>query len=595
MINFLNYSRMISWYKKPFFIVPIAVALLGSGMLYAAQAVVQQLGKTENAEVVVAPKQIKTMRLGVDGNGIAAIQTVGTVKAENEAEVATQAGGTVKNIYFKIGDTVSAGQILVSLYDSTLAATLNNAQVSVNNLQLSYNSNQLSLQESIRQAELGVQRAQESVESAEIGLQAAKDNLVNGQNLQEKGKEDLKNTALTAYYYYLNIISGALDQTNNLLGADENAMQLPGLNSTIGVENAQTLTDAKNKYLSVRSAYEKQNQAQAGTDTITEDSQAVSLILFQTKELIDMAIAVLNNTTSSSLFPDTSLVAQRNAFTSLRTAVINAQTAAQGTLSSLQNIDLSNKRDLDSLQHATDIASNQLTLSKTAYETAVAGLKSAQAIEKQTLVSSKAAIDNARGQLNVIQTQAANLSVTAPIGGQITQKSVALGSEVKVGQTVAVISQVGGVKILASVSSEDIYKLKVGENVIITDSLTGVLTRVDPSADQLTKKVGIEIAYDNQERKLVHETFVPLTIPVRDETKNDSFFLPLSAVSITANENYVFLAKDGKAVKNIVELGATEGEKIEIKSGLKNGDEVIIEGNRDLENGQSVQIMNDKN
>jgi len=64
----------------------------------------------------------------------------------------------------------------------------------------------------------------------------------------------------------------------------------------------------------------------------------------------------------------------------------------------------------------------------------------------------------------------------------------------------------------------------------------------------------------------------------------------LKAVTITQTEKYVFLVKDGKAVKTSVELGESEGDKIEVVSGLQDGDEIIIEGNRGLSGNEIVEV-----
>ena len=128
---------------------------------------------------------------------------------------------------------------------------------------------------------------------------------------------------------------------------------------------------------------------------------------------------------------------------------------------------------------------------------------------------------------------------------------------------------------------------------MINDNLEGIITRIDPSADATTKKVTVEITYDNKDKKLIAETFVNVKIPVNGEQgmASNNFFIPLQAIAITPNEKFVFIVKDGKAAKIAVELGITEGEKIEVRNGLKNGDEVIVEGNKELEEGNVTEII----
>ena len=134
---------------------------------------------------------------------------------------------------------------------------------------------------------------------------------------------------------------------------------------------------------------------------------------------------------------------------------------------------------------------------------------------------------------------------------------------------------------------------------IINDNLGGVIGHIDPAADPMTKKVKVEIAFDNKDKELIPETFVDITIYTTEENNAnsvfsaDSFLVPLKAVTITQTEKYVFLAKEGKAIKTTVEIGQTEGNKVEITAGLNNGDELIIEGNRNLEGDEGIEIIND--
>ena len=577
MANFLEQASVQNQnrFKSSWFIIPLAIILIGS-IIFVFQNFVKNNGQVQGEKVANVAPQVKTMVLGVDGNGQANIATVGTVKADSKVEVVAMVNGTARGVYFKTGDTVTAKQVLISLYDSTLLANLNNAQTNAGNMQLSYDSNQRTL-------------------DVAIGLQTAEDNLANARNLQEKNKEDIKNNAVISYHNYLNAVSSALDQVNYLLGEDKDSGQLPGISSTLGVTNLQTVTDAKNKYTLTRAVYLAQDKAGVNTDDVLAGVKAVAQLLSQTKDLIDSTIAVLNHTIANSNFPDSALMAQRSLFSNLRSTVINAQVAAQATLNSLQNVDLVNKQQLDALQNAVNIARSQLTLAQTGYDTAVAALASARKGKEQALIGAKAALDNARGQLNIIQTQAADLSVEAPIAGVVTQKSVELGGEVRAGQKLAEISQNDAVKIIVGISSEDIYKIKLGQPAAINDNLAGAVTRIDPAADAMTKKVTVEITYDNKDKKLIAETFVDVKMPVQSQSAGPlagSFFVPLQAVSITPNETFVFIVKDGKAAKIPVELGITEGEKIEVTSGLRNGDEVITEGNKELEEGQNVQTQN---
>ena len=71
----------------------------------------------------------------------------------------------------------------------------------------------------------------------------------------------------------------------------------------------------------------------------------------------------------------------------------------------------------------------------------------------------------------------------------------------------------------------------------------------------------------------------------------DTLAVPLYAVISQDDENFVYIENNNKAEKRAVELGILEGWMIQVKSGLKAGDKVIIVGHRQVDEGQAVQVI----
>ena len=98
----------------------------------------------------------------------------------------------------------------------------------------------------------------------------------------------------------------------------------------------------------------------------------------------------------------------------------------------------------------------------------------------------------------------------------------------------------------------------------------------------------LEIVFDNKNGELIQETFVDIAIPVK--TGSESIYIPLKAVTVTQTESYVFVIKDNRSVKTPVILGKTEGEFIEVLSGLNRGDTLAVDGAKNLIDGDEVKI-----
>ena len=77
-----------------------------------------------------------------------------------------------------------------------------------------------------------------------------------------------------------------------------------------------------------------------------------------------------------------------------------------------------------------------------------------------------------------------------------------------------------------------------------------------------------------------------------EKTHEGSVFIPLKTITTTQTESFVFLVQEDKAVKKNVRLGKTEGALIEVLEGLASGDVLIVEGGKNLEDGDGVEILN---
>jgi multidrug efflux pump subunit AcrA (membrane-fusion protein) len=58
-----------------------------------------------------------------------------------------------------------------------------------------------------------------------------------------------------------------------------------------------------------------------------------------------------------------------------------------------------------------------------------------------------------------------------------------------------------------------------------------------------------------------------------------------------SGQDFILVAENGKAIKKIVKLGQISGDKIEIVSGLKAGDQLVTVGYQDLNEGDTLQIQ----
>lgn len=195
---------------------------------------------------------------------------------------------------------------------------------------------------------------------------------------------------------------------------------------------------------------------------------------------------------------------------------------------------------------------------------------------------------NLNGALN-------NRRVVSPISGTITQRLVSQGDSVSIGQKIATISKTALTKVQFFADKEDLPDLKIGKKVNINedgDIIPGTITSISPVADAITKRFLIEAKPSGKNTLLIGSVInVSLDI-IRTPSALGNLILPLSAIAISQNENYIFINNTGRAKKVNIDIIKVQGEYAEIKTDIPPDAEIIINGSKLVQDGEEIGIKN---
>jgi len=195
-----------------------------------------------------------------------------------------------------------------------------------------------------------------------------------------------------------------------------------------------------------------------------------------------------------------------------------------------------------------------------------------------------------------------NTQLRAPFSGVITAKYLNDGELFLMapagGRSVPAIlhlMNVSELKIKISINELDAYKIKVGQKAIITSDFlpgevfSGYVTRISPVVDPISKKVELEIRVPNRGNKIKAYSFVRVEI---DLGETQDLLIPTSAILTDpmTQKNYVYVYQNGKAKKKFVVKGKEVNDESVIRSGLNEGEEIIVEGQSNLIDGERVKI-----
>jgi membrane fusion protein (multidrug efflux system) len=185
--------------------------------------------------------------------------------------------------------------------------------------------------------------------------------------------------------------------------------------------------------------------------------------------------------------------------------------------------------------------------------------------------------------------------ITAPISGRLNEIEAKIGDSMPIDKPVAQILQIREVKVTVGIPESDVASvIDLKEADIIIEALDKLKVKgrklfLSRQPGDLARLYNLELVVDNPDGRILPGMFARVEL-VKKRFK-DTLAVPLYAVISQDEENFVYLENNNKAEKRSVELGILQGWMIQVKSGLKPGDKVIIVGHRLVDEGQAVQVI----
>jgi len=226
---------------------------------------------------------------------------------------------------------------------------------------------------------------------------------------------------------------------------------------------------------------------------------------------------------------------------------------------------------------------------KEQYEVAVA-----QARQNYAAVDvSRTNVANAQAALALARKSLSYAVIPAPIDGFVSERTADLGEYVSPQQKVATIVRTNPLRIRIDIPEQAIPQVKVGQSVSITTSawpdknFAGRIARVAPNVSAQSRTFTVEAEIENSSNALKPGQFA--TVKILQEQAEPAVLVPARSVISEAGVNRVYVIKNGHAEQRVVQTGQTDGDLIEIKSGVA-ADELIATSNLEqLSDGIAVR------
>jgi multidrug efflux pump subunit AcrA (membrane-fusion protein) len=181
------------------------------------------------------------------------------------------------------------------------------------------------------------------------------------------------------------------------------------------------------------------------------------------------------------------------------------------------------------------------------------------------------------------------VTITAPGSGYVVKRLVAPGVLVQPGMAILKIAQIDRVRLQANVGEKDVGALRVGSPVSVTTLAGRVearVTSVFPFVDPGSRTAVVEAVVDNRDRALLPGQYVTMRF-VTGERAN-ALTVPRAAVGRMGGIARVWVARDGQAQPREVQVGLEGAERVELTSGMKAGEQVVVRGAEGLYAGARI-------
>jgi len=206
-------------------------------------------------------------------------------------------------------------------------------------------------------------------------------------------------------------------------------------------------------------------------------------------------------------------------------------------------------------------------------------------------------LENARATWRLAQLELSYTNVTAPISGVVASRSIKPGNFVQINTPIIRIVDNSRLEATLNVPERDLTTLRKGLPVRMqVDALSGrqfmgVIDRIAPVVDAGSGTFRVVCAFDPHDGALQPGMFARIGIDY--DNRAAALAIPRGALLEDDGEPAVYAVRDGKAVRTAITTGYVDGDYIEVRDGLVEGDRVVTAGKIALRDGSAVQVIGD--
>ncbi|MGD9496264.1 MAG: efflux RND transporter periplasmic adaptor subunit [Armatimonadota bacterium] len=514
-------------------------------------------GEAPPAAAAVATATPVTVATAMLGSMERTLEVSGTIQTADEVNVVAEVMGKVAQVYADVGDYVRRGQTLVRLDTQVAAAQVDQAAAAVRSAEVALGQAREALKlteettaSAVRSAQVGVTSARERLEQARAAAR-----LVESQTTSQI--EQARTALQSAETQLAEVRAGAREQQRrqaeaqvrqakaNLDLAEQTWRRHKQLFDA-GVISAQQHDQMRTQYEVAQATYEQALEALSLVEegARTEQVRLAELSVEQARERLRLAEA---------------------SRTQIEVAQQDVRAAEEGVRQAQEQL------------RAAEAGRRQVELRQRDIAAARAGIRLAEAGQRMASV------------------QLAKHVVPAPISGTVSARHVDAGEAASPGVPLLTIVSTEMLYLEARVGEQDLAEVRVGQPAQVTvdgvadEVFVGEIITVAPSVEPGSRTGTVRVRLLNAVDRVRTGMFARATIVV--ERRDEAIVVAREALLTENGLTYLFVVENDKAARREVEVGLQAETRVEVISGLRAGERIVIEGQAGLGDGDQVQIV----
>lgn len=250
------------------------------------------------------------------------------------------------------------------------------------------------------------------------------------------------------------------------------------------------------------------------------------------------------------------------------------------------------KKDLEAAELALTTAQDQLRLAQRASNLRTTTLN------QNDRALAEARLKQAEERVASLEAQLSYATIRAPFTGIVTDQFQYRGEFAAAGARLVTIADTSEVIVKAPFADTVAAQLKAGDPAVVRpdgvagEALPGRVSLVSRASDPANRSVEVWVNLANQNGKLRAFGAAQITLSTREV--RDAVVVPVSALTLgaTTGDRGIVMIVDSQSIarERKVTVGVHAADRIEITSGLKGGETVVIEGGYALPDGAKVQV-----